>query len=384
MKRLFYAVAAFAALLPAACGKDGPVPPVPPAPAAITYNGDADLWLNTASLSVENQGGGEVAVEYRRTGSDEWLPAEVTDRGDGFYDARIAPVWADCGMEGLGMLDARGGVFAGGRYECRLLVDGDPVAEAAFETAAGDVIPNGDMSAWSRYAGYSPQLKGAEADYPNASADDAFWSNGNNSMTRTLCTPFALSEENRCALLRGQNPFGLGIYAAGNLFAGEFEMSGFAGYARFGQKYRFSARPRALRLRYRADVGLISLPGLKKDALTTDDTDPAAVFVCITDWTDRHPVHSGLGVAEDDINAFDPEVQASTAEGAVIAYGSLTVTESCGWTEAVIPLVYRDRTGRPADGSYSLVISCSSSKYGDYLCGNPGNELCVDDFEWVY
>lgn len=354
------------------------------APASISYNGDADLWLNTASFSVENQGGGEVAVEYRRAETTEWQKAEVTDEGDGIYKAIAAPAWVKGDAEGLFTLDARCGVFAGAKYEYRLLVDGEEVATAWFETSAGDAIPNGDMSVWSRYAGYSPDLSGSEADYPNASADDAFWSNGNNSMTKTLCMPFALSEDNKCALLKGANPFGLGIYAAGNLFAGVFEMSGFAGYARFGRKYEYTARPSAVKLRYKANVGKISLLGLKDGVLTTDDIDPATVFVCITDWTDRHSVHSGLGVNEDEINAFDPVAHASTAEGAVIAYGSVTVTESTDWVEVVIPLVYRDKESRPAAENYSLVISCASSKYGDYLCGNPDNELYVDDFEWVY
>lgn len=354
------------------------------APASITYNGDADLWLNTASFSVENQGGGEIAVEYKRASQSDWQTAAVTDEGDGFYKAAIAPVWVEGSKEGLATLDSRCGVFAGEKYDYRLLVGGEEVAASSFETAAGDAIPNGDMSAWSRYAGYSPELKGSEADYPNASVDDAFWSNGNNSMTKTLCTPFELTENNKCALLKGVNPFGLGIYAAGNLFAGVFEMSGFAGYARFGQKYAYTARPSALKLRYKADVNKIALLGLKKEVLTTEDTDPATMFVCITDWTDRHSVYSGLGVKEEAINAFDPEVHASTDEGAVIAYGMVTVTESTDWVEVTIPLVYRDKAGRPAADNYSLVISCASSKYGDYLCGNPDNALYVDDFEWVY
>lgn len=166
------------------------------APASISYNGDADLWLNTASFSVENQGGGEVAVEYRRAETTEWQKAEVTDEGDGIYKAIAAPAWVKGDAEGLFTLDARCGVFAGAKYEYRLLVDGEEVATAWFETSAGDAIPNGDMSVWSRYAGYSADLSGSEADYPNASADDAFWSNGNNSMTKTLCTPFELSEDN--------------------------------------------------------------------------------------------------------------------------------------------------------------------------------------------
>ena len=351
------------------------------AAATIVYNDDADLWLNTASFTVENQGGGSVAVEYRRKDAAEWQSAAVTDAGDGFYKAAAAPVWIAGEVDGVWTMDARGGIFAGADYECRLLVDGEQVAATAFTTASGDVIPNGDMSAWCKYT-VNSLLGSGEVDYPNASADGVFWSNGNNTVTSTLCTPYALSDDNNCALLKGKSTFG--IFAAGNLFTGVFEMSGLAGYARFGQKYAFTARPSALKLRYKANVGKIASLGLKKDVLTTDDTDPATVFVCVTDWADRHSVYSGLGVKEDQINAFDPETQASTDEGDVIAYGAITVTESTDWVEAVIPLIYRDREGRPADGNYSLVISCASSKYGDYLCGNPDNELYIDDIEWVY
>ena len=234
----------------------------------------------------------------------------------------------------------------------------------------------------SQYIGYGST--GSAVYYPNASAEEAFWSNGNNAFTQTLCTPYSEDgSDETCALLKGKSTFD--IFAAGNLFTGEFRMSGIAGYADFGQQYTYTARPRALKLRYKASVGKIASLGLKDGELTTDDTDPASIFVCITDWNSRHSVHSGLGVAVDEINAFDPVTDTATDEGNVIAYASVTVTEtSSGWVEAVLPLNYRDKESRPADGSYSLVISCASSKYGDYLCGNPDNELFVDDIEWVY
>lgn len=347
----------------------------------IAYNGDADMWLNTATLTAEVPDGGDVAIEYRREDEQEWHAAEVTDGGDGFYTGAIAPEWTAGDADGLWQMDGTG-VFAGQSYECRVTVDGEEVAVSTFTTETGDAIPNGDMQVWSQYTGYS--TSGAAVYYPNASADEAFWSNGNNAFTQTLCTPYSEEgSDNTCALLKGKSTFG--IFAAGNLFTGEFRMEGIAGYADFGQQYTFTARPRALKLRYKATVGNIVSLGLKDGELTTDDIDPASIFVCITDWSARHSVHSGLGVAEDQINAFDPVTDASTAEGSVIAYAALTVTESTdGWVEVELPLNYRDMEARPADGSYSLVVSCASSKYGDYLCGNPDNELYIDDFEWVY
>ena len=38
----------------------------------------------------------------------------------------------------------------------------------------------------------------------------------------------------------------------------------------------------------------------------------------------------------------------------------------------------------PANANYSLVISCSTSAYGDYLNGYKRAEMYVGDFEWVY
>ena len=49
-----------------------------------------------------------------------------------------------------------------------------------------------------------------------------------------------------------------------------------------------------------------------------------------------------------------------------------------------IPLVYYDTACAAPQSSYTLVISCATSKYGDYMNGCSKNVLYVDDFEWVY
>ena len=50
--------------------------------------------------------------------------------------------------------------------------------------------------------------------------------------------------------------------APGNMYVGNFVMDGTAGTANFGQKYQWSARPSALSLRYKANVGKIDSNGM--------------------------------------------------------------------------------------------------------------------------
>ncbi len=52
-------------------------------------------------------------------------------------------------------------------------------------------------------------------------------------------------------------------------------------------------------------------------------------------------------------------------------------------TEITLPLDFYDTQARPT-GKYSIVISCSTSAYGDFMVGCTTNTMYVDDFEWVY
>lgn len=48
-----------------------------------------------------------------------------------------------------------------------------------------------------------------------------------------------------------------------------------------------------------------------------------------------------------------------------------------------LTLHYYDKETKPS-GSYTLVISCATSAYGDYMNGCTSNVMYVDDFQWVY
>ena len=111
---------------------------------------------------------------------------------------------------------------------------------------------------------------------------------------------------NSCAEMSAQNVFS--VFAAGNLFTGDFTMKGSVGYAQFGQKYTYSARPVALKLKYAATINPIDKVANDAPA-SKGDIDKARIFVCIIDWNARHSVQSGTSINAKDILGSCNQIQ---------------------------------------------------------------------------
>ena len=76
----------------------------------------------------------------------------------------------------------------------------------------------------------------------------------------------------------------------------------------------------------------------------------------------------------------------SLALNSIIAYGSLFIDQSSTGGKMIdvqLPLNFYDTKAKPS-GLYQIVISCSTSAYGDFMAGCKSNILYVDNFEWVY
>lgn len=334
---------------------------------------DINLWMNTAKVTAKGLGEKGI-VQYRLEGSKEWLDA--TSNEDGTFT--IAPIWEesknDAGLTVYTPVEGTG-VWAGKTYEYRIAEGETEIFLSTFDTEAGDVIPNGDMAAWSTKDGGLP--------YPNAEGD-TLWDSGNNSFTKTLCT----NDENLgCAKLASKST--LGILASGNLFTGKFVMGGFSGTVNFGQPYTYTARPTALQLRYHATLGNVDAAqeaaGIK---IEKGQPDVAVIYVAIIDWDEQHQVVSGLAenIGEGSWNPATMEGLDAEKEK-VIAYGLYDITSSTtgdDLADLTIPLNFYDKDTAAPTGNYTLVISCSCSKYGDYLNGCSSNVMYVDDFQWVY
>ena len=357
--------------------------------AALAYNNDADLWANTATVTTANVPDGG-SVQYRIKGAADWTDAVLVE-GSKY---RLAPVYETSrNAAGLDVhtIKAGTGVFAATNYEVRIAKDGQTVDSKEFATAAGDKIPNGDMSGWSKRIWIDGSNNEYPITYPNPEGMKV-WDSGNNAFLEqnngeeSLFTPLCRQDETEPGTARLQARMVLGfVFAPGNMFTGDFDYSGFSGTVNFGKPYAWTARPRALKVRYKAQVGKIDKVGSydpDKDSYK-DQPDRARIFVAVVNWKAQHGVPSGM---TEPAGMGDPAAKTSLDEGTILGYGDLVITQTAtGWVEATLPFNwYAKDAANPASAPFSLVISCATSVRGDYLTGCSTNTMQVDDFEWVY
>lgn len=146
---------------------------------ALAYNNDADLWANTATVTAANVPDGG-SVQYRVKGAADWTDAVLVE-GSKY---RLAPVYETSkNAAGLDVhtIKAGTGVFAATTYEVRIAKDGQAVDSKEFATAAGDKIPNGDMSGWSKKQMTTDGKTFWPITYPNAEGNSV-WDSG------TICS----------------------------------------------------------------------------------------------------------------------------------------------------------------------------------------------------
>ena len=114
------------------------------------------------------------------------------------------------------------------------------------------------------------------------------------------------------------------------------------------------------------------------------EMDKARIFVCIVDWTAQQKVFAGTKAPT---GTWDPETQTEAANGPIIGYASKFIEETTQgdeMVEVILPINYYQDTAAAPDGKYNIVVSCSTSAYGDYMDACTTNVMYVDDFEWVY
>lgn len=340
-----------------------------------------DAWACSLKLrAICFDDASEVTFRYRRaqksgieTG-DAWKTATAVAEEEEIRTATIEPRWEETTNEaGLPVytLTQDTGISADAAYEYAVVIDGAESSVETLATAAAQTIPGGDME------------DGSMNCFNNNHG--TFWDSGNNSLSSPLCqqATFAGITGQYCARLAANKPAALVNLAAGNLFTGSFQQSIPNGIVSFGQPYTWTARPRAMHVLYYAEkLGAVN-QNQHSGPLANGEQDKARIYVAIVDWDSPHKVTSGRNAPS---GIWDPATQTSTDEGRIIGYGSIAIDrQSEGGTMIPVDLQmhYYDKTAKPS-GKLTLVISCATSAYGDYMNGCTSNVLYVDDFGWVY
>lgn len=323
----------------------------------------ADAWATVAWLYGVAQEGTNVGFRYRRKGETEWKNAPKATVLAGSFKTQIS------GLEELTS------------YEFVAYSNEDLSAVVELTTERALPLENGGFELW---------CKKNNIVYPYADGGDPYWGTGNvgaSIVNETLTEgvadvrPGSSGEFSARLSSKFASVFGIGKFAAGNLFIGSYvKNDGTHGIVNFGRP--FTARPTALKGWLKYNCGAIDRittqpPGVE---IKEGDSDIGMIYIALGDWdaatyggSDESPVEIATRRIEE--TAFDVNGEA------VIAYGEMPLTKSIdNWTEFTIPLDYRATNRVPTH----IIIVCSASRYGDYFTGSTKSVLWLDDFELVY
>ncbi len=348
-----------------------------------------DLWANTAEFKafVPEDGVADVKIQFRKKGTSEWIPLTAEAKGDNVYSKTSSPVWNKVDDRDAGAAeplwvytpDTDKSIFANSEYECQLLIGGAVVDEGILNTATTQTIENADFNSSSMPC------------FGTSTNDTSFWDSGNNDMASSLCT---YDSNFKCVKLTANDP-GMGMMGAGNIFTGQFRMSGTKGTVHFGKYYDWKARPTSLNLEYLAKI--YNVTHTKHAAILEKGTpDEASIYVAIIDWDDAHQVSSGTDTPEgvwSPKGSPDPVDNKGKKVGKIIGYGvyyPTGVMTDAGLVSKQIPIYYYNPEDAKPSKNLTLIIAASTSRYGDYMNGcassdeAKNNVMWVDNFHWGY
>lgn len=330
---------------------------------------DADVWATKATLrgTVMKPELSGFAFNYRERGAQQWQTATV----DGTFG------------EGSAMSLELTGLSAGTIYEYQAVCDGfDSSDVLTFTTEAKLQLPNAGMEEWDT---------SGKAHLICAPGGELFWDSGNHGSATmnknvTQKATDVKHSGNSSAKLESQfvNFIGLGKFAAGNLFAGQYlKTNGTNGILGWGRP--FASRPKELKVwvKYTPATVQYADSNTPAEAPKKGEMDLGIVYIAILDDTLVHENDVESGKPKDwpvvVKTAGDKQLFAKT-DANVIAYGERLFTGATGdMIEVTIPLEYYKTDVKASN----IIVTCSASKYGDYFAGGP-SVMYVDDFELVY
>ncbi|MDE6623702.1 MAG: PCMD domain-containing protein [Alistipes sp.] len=325
------------------------------------------IWLYGTGVAGEAMG-----FRYRKAGDTQWLDVPDVATSGGSFSARLAAA-----PETTYEIKA----FCGDEESDPATVTTDPVRQ----------LPNSSFEEWCTED---------EIVYPYAPGAAPYWSSGNKgakiagSTLTDKCDPRPGSEGRYAADLRSEfaNIFGVGKFAAGNLFIGDYVRNeGTNGVLTFGRS--FVLRPTRLRIWAKYHQGIIdrvkSVPA--GSDIQVGDPDHGHIYIALGTWgapenlekygKDSKGVLTGTADSPVCVDTRDVATFFRNDGPDVIAYGEKVFDSSVEeWTEFTIDLNYNRYDLVPTN----IMVVCSASRWGDYFTGSSKSEMWVDDFVLEY
>lgn len=375
-----------------------------------------DIWATHLNISADvdaDQYTG-AKVQYRAKNTTDWSDSNIvpaTKNEDGTYSATIS------------------GLTPNTTYEFRLICT--PATEGAT-TPADVVVGATDSNA----DGDLKEIKTAPAtQIPNSSfeqnqqinnvwefysGNEVWWDSGNQTgvpiygevqvTTRDADVPattidgyYDIGTNTYSVNMDSDDPGG--VFAAGNLYSGAYgntnaSLTNPSGTVYFGRPWTEQSRPTALRLYVKYKSGKIThgASNIAKFGFSSDSYDQAQIKIAIGTWD--YKTYKGkrdnpiLVDTADKEGIIDYEDDGKKGRG-TIAYGNAIIdgggnhvyingiTSSknySNWGVITIPLVYYRTNELPTH----IVISCASSRFGDYFAGSTASCLKIDGLQLIY
>lgn len=315
---------------------------------------------------------GEV-IEGHTPGAETVYSFQYRKKGEEVWSQNIPAVLSGQTIKS----DVLKGLTPGTTYEYRILEDtkiSNMICEVTTEEAS--VLPNSGFENWS---GDIPKLI-------YGSGETMFWDSGNHGsqkVSRNVTTPDATVRHsgNYSAKLSSiyANMLGIGQFAAGNIFIGQYlktQMSGFTGHGVLGLGRPFASRPLALRGYIRYISGNVDKGG---DKIANGTQDKGIIYIALTDGEGEEfeGTRWSFVIKTKESKFFDKN-------GAnVVAYGDKiweASTEGEGMHEFIIPFEYKSMERIPN----RIMLVAAASQFGDYFQGSTGSVMWLDDLELIY
>lgn len=269
------------------------------------------------------------------------------------------------------------GLTPGTTYEYRILEDtkvSNIVCEVTTEEALA--LPNSGFENWS---GDVPKLIYGEG-------ESMFWDSGNHGsqkVSKNVTTPDSSVRHSGSYSAKLSsiyaNMLGIGQFAAGNIFIGQYletQMDGLTGHGVLGLGRPFASRPLALKGYIRYVSGIVDRGG---DKIPNDTQDKGIIYAALTDGDgeEYNGTYWSFVIKTKESKFFDKD-------GAnVVAYGDKiweSSTEGEGMHEFIIPFEYKSMERIPN----RIMLVAAASQFGDYFQGSTGSVMWLDDLELIY